>query len=259
MTGDIKVKNLEQAKTARQDYHYLLARLVFELRLCLSWTWVLPIIGVAVVLIVMVTSKTPLAEYSLVMRKALELGLPLVGVFLVVPLLEKEWTQSTLTQLALRKPLIRVLLLRLFLVLIYLTLIVIAATLASPGNTHFFLDTGGTMQWIAAVVLTTGAPTLLLVTLALLVTHITISAISGYLVALSVWFVNLIIAIILLSASGNSGFLSFGLFGWPVTSNPNQSDWFVGKICLLIIGTILLIAEFPLLRNEIRLVRNSVE
>lgn len=193
------------------------------------------------------------------MRKAIEIGLPLVGVFLTVPLLEKEWTQGTLTQLALRKPLIGVLLLRLFLVLIYLVLIVIGATLASPGNTHSFLDSGGTIQWIGAVVLTASAPTLLLVALALLVTHTTISATSGYLVALSLWLANLILAIILLSTGGNSRFLSFGLFGWTFTSNPNQSDWLVGKICLLIIATILLVTEFPLLHNEIRLVRNTVE
>lgn len=259
VAGEMNSKGVEQVKTVRPAFHYSPVRLFFELRLCLSWTWVLPVIGVAAVLVVMGVSKTPLPEHPLIIREALELGLPLIGVFLVVPLLEKEWTQGTLTQLALREPLIRILLLRLFLVVAYLVLIVIVAVFVSLNSTHLVLDIGGTIKWVSASLLTAIAPTLILAALALFVTHMTISALSGYLVALSTWLVNLIIAIISLTTDGSSSLLSFGLFGWTFPSNPSHSNWLVGKICLLTVAVLLLIVQFPLLHNEARLMRNNVE
>lgn len=191
------------------------------------------------------------------MRSVLELGLPMVGVFLVVPLLSTEWEQGTLVQLALRKPIVIVLLLRLLFALGYLTIVTVAATLISLRATSPWLmpDGNGVVQWIAIVLLTAMAPTLLLAMLSLLVTHGLVSAASGYLFAVGYWFVNLITESIVLM----SRLRPFLLFGWTFSVGSGPYDWLLGKVVLCIVAGMLLALQVPLLRNEMRLVRNKWE
>jgi hypothetical protein len=237
------------------NWSYWLSWVAFEIRLSVSWIWLAPIVSVGGMFVVLNRSSISASSYPFVIRTLLELGLPILGVFLVVPLLSREWEQGTLVQLALRKPLLHILLLRLLLCLLYLTLVVIITSLVSLANPRVAPGGSSAIQWVASVVLTTMAPTLLLAAFALLTTHITCSASSGYLLMIGYWFANILAE----NLPRLSILRPFLLFSWTFPPLSNQIDWFEGKIILCIASIILLVMQFPLLTKEARLIQNKWE
>ncbi len=220
-----------------------------------SWVWLVPIVGVGGMFLVLNRSSISPASYPFVVRTVLELGLPFLGIFLVIPLLSAEWEQATLVQLALRKPLLHILLLRLLLCLLYLALLVIITSLVSLTNTLVIPGGSRAIQWVASVLLTVMAPTLLLAAFALLTTHVTCSASSGYLLAIGYWFVNILAE----NLPRLSILRPFLLFSWTFPPLFSHINWLEGKMILCIVSIILLMMQFPLLTKEARLIQNKWE
>jgi hypothetical protein len=236
--------------------HRSLTRLDFELRLSLSWAWALLAAGTALVLALMQQSGTPFVARPPAMRSLLEFALPPICLPLVVPLLATEWEQHTIPQLALRDRLVRVLLWRLLPTAAYLVGVVLAATLASVIRAPQPLSEGGDPRWLAQNLLIALAPTALLAALALLVTHLAVSVVSGYLVPVGFWLANL------LACDAPPPFdraRPYLLFSWSCPPAPPRPGWVAGKLLLLAGAALLLAAQSPLLRREARLMRAGGE
>jgi hypothetical protein len=229
-----------------------LARLGWELRLGLSWAWALPPAGVVAVLVAMARSGTPLPDRPPGMRTMLEIGLPPLSLPLIVPLLAAEWEQRTVGLLALRSRLVGVLFRRLALVFAYLFVVVEAAGLASLVHAGPPAP-GEPARWVAQSLLIALAPALLLGALALLVTHLTVSATAGYLVAVGCWLANLVAAV----GPPFARLRLYLLFSWTFSAGAGQPDWVAGKLLLLVAAGMLLALQAPLLRREARYVRES--
>lgn len=237
-------------------HRWQLARLRFEGRLSLARLAALPTVSVLIAVPVMAAHGTPPTERAVALRTILELGLPPLGVFLSAPLLEREWAQGTLATLALRAPLMQVLLLRLLFSLAFLLGVASAVTLSSLVACPYAPDGDGSVRWLAGSLLAASAPTLLLIAVALLVTHALGSVVSGYLVAIAVWLASLVGTQALPPTSGWRALL---LFGWTFPPPPGGVNWAWGKIILLSCALLLLAGQAPLLRHEARLIRDRWE
>jgi hypothetical protein len=254
----------------------------FELRWTFSWAWLLPISIVLVsLLLTRVTfhqagpvlpssseSSGPLLssslnatapDYASSLRDDLERFLPLVGLLLTVSLVGQEWRWGTLVQVALRKPLRWLLLERLLYVLLYIALVTVIAVLVSvsmtkhpPGN--------GYLLWTWDTLLIVFPPTLLLIAVGLLLAHSTVNTIAGYMVPVSTWLANIIFAQVVVNVGNKNDALLYTLFGWSYRSSTfHPDDWLPGKLLLLLVALFLLLVQFPLLRQEARLIRNVEE
>lgn len=240
------------AETRLRGY---IIRLTFEARLTVTWAWLLPMVGILLTRIVLELSQTPRDQSAHVLRMAFELGLPIFGAFLAPPLLQREWAQGTLAQLALRTPLVRVLLLRLVLLVACVSMLVIVSALLTTNEVRG-LHTNDLSRWITGTLLTALPPMLLLVNWALLIEHLTKSAVAGYLVAMAFWLANIFLG---LSLPEGSAFRPFLLFGWSLPQASANQSWVVGKITLLMFAAVLFTVQVPLLRDEGGLIRSHSE
>lgn len=134
---------------------------------------------------------------------------------------------------------------------------VLAATFISLEATPSLLalDGSSATQWMMGVLLTVMAPLALQAMLALLVTHGSGSVTSGYLAGVGYWLVNLISEGIPMLGKARP----FLLFGWTFPGLAGSAAWFAGKGALCVMALVLLALEVPILRKEIRLVRNRWE
>lgn len=98
------------------------------------------------------------------------------------------------------------------------------------------------------------ASAVFLLALALLTTHLSASAVSGYLVAVAYWLASLMGGLILPATSGARPFL---LFGWTFPVASDQHAWILGKLVLVGAAVIMLAPQIPILRHEARLIRGS--
>ncbi len=263
-----KLQHLHQDKRSHSTRSRPFAAFLwFELRQSISWSWLLPIVlilGSFGITRMMPVPSGMTPDYATNVRSYLEWGLPLAGIFLTVHLLAQEWMQGTLAQLALRQPLICILSIRLCLVFIYLGGCTILATFLSLSITALPTDIqNNSWRWIFETGLTILPSTFAICTLALLVAHLMVSNIAGYILGIVVWLVNFMIPTflgIMHVPREDRGFLIYLLFGWNdrmLTAFPQ--DWWHGKLFLLLIASLLLICQIIVLKREARLIRNVEE
>lgn len=248
----------DSARGATLGARRLQRRIGLEVRVIWTWIWLLPAVGVVLALGDVAVSAEPAHTHLLALRTMLEVGMPLGGLLLGAPLLEREWTQGTVAQAALRTPLVALLAVRVLLVLGYLMCLTVVSVgvglLLSPLPRMPESATG--WQWLGNVLLATLAPTLLLMALALCVTHATVSAIPGYVAGFGAWLGCFVAAQTLPQATSLRDFL---LFGWTYPPAPDHIGWMAGKVALLLGALLLFIPQVALLRGEARLIRNSTE
>lgn len=229
-----------------------------EVRAIWTWIWLLPAVGVVLALVDVALSAEPAHAHLLSLRTMLEVGMPLGGLLLGAPLLEREWTQGTIAQVALRTPLGVLLAVRVLLALGYITCLTAAA--AGVGMVLSPLphtpETASGWQWVGSALLATLAPTVVLMALALLVTHATVSSIPGYVAGFCAWLGSFVAAQVLPQSAPVRDFL---LFGWSYPPFPDHIGWMVGKAVQLLGALLLFAPQVVLLRAEARLIRNSAE
>lgn len=254
----------------------------FELHWAFSWAWLLPIgIVLASFLLTRVTFHQPgpvlpsssegsgpllsgsleatAPDYASALRGDLERFLPLAGLLLTVSLVGQEWRWGTLIQVALRKPLRWLLLERLLYVLIYIILVSVIAVLVSVAITSHPPE-NSYLLWTWNTLLIVFPPTLLLIAVGLLLAHSTVNTVAGYMVPVSVWLANILFAQVVVNAGNKNDALLYTLFGWSYRSSTFHPDnWLPGKLLLLLVALLLLLVQFPLLRQEARLIRNVEE
>jgi hypothetical protein len=201
------------------------------------------------------TANTP--DYASDFRTAQEIFFPLVGILLTISLIAQEWKQGTIIQLALRRSLRKVFYQRLGIVCGYLFALSIICAAFTLLITIQPPDQGNIFQWLWDTLATVVPPTLLLLALALLVTHLTKSIVAGYIVAVSFWAVN---NWFVLSLQIGKVLIPYTLFGW---ANRNLAvapdNWVLGKLIWFMVALLLLLAQFPLLHNESRFIQNTGE
>ncbi|HEY7781440.1 MAG TPA: hypothetical protein VIC85_14625 [Ktedonobacterales bacterium] len=156
--------------------------------------------------------------------------------------------------MALRQRLWLVLLVRMVLVEAYLAAVaLLIAVVSLIGSPHAVSFAGGA-TWVMETFLIADASAMFLLALALLTTHLSASAVSGYLVAVAYWLASLMGGLILPPTSGVRPYL---LFGWTFPMASDQHAWILGKLVLLGTAVVMLALEIPLLRHESRLIRGS--
>jgi len=156
-------------------------------------------------------------------------------------LLIKEWRRNTLALLATRKPLLWFLAIRFGYLLGYLLLLNIAAILFSWWMTPHPPTNLTMWPWIWQTLLTIMAPTLLLMSLGLLIAHLSVNATAGYILPACCWLANWLYALQVEQSHQLSPILSYLLFGWSDQNlTPHPEAWFAGKIILCILGMLLL-------------------
>ncbi len=248
----MKKKNEAKNSVARSPW---LPWLAYEARFAVSWIWLVPLVGVGGALYLLSRSSNPPFAYPIMLCTSLEFAFPVLGSFLVIPFLSREWERGTLTQLALHKPLFRVLLLRLMLCLGYLIILAAVAAVVSLSIVHTLPVGYSTLQWVGTVLLVSMAPTLLLAGLALFLTHLFCSALSGYLLTLGYWLLNVIVGTI----SRLQILRSYLLFSWTYPPTSGAFNWLSSKILLCGIGLAIILLQNPLLAEEARLSSNKWE
>lgn len=232
-----------------------LAWLAWEAHFAISWIWLVPMIGVGSALYLLSRSSNPPSAYPTLLCTLLEFAFPLLGSFLAVPLLSREWEKGTLVELALHKPLFRVLLLRLALCVGYLAVLTIIATVVSLFMAHNVPVGYSALQWVAAVLLISLAPTLLLTGLTLFLTHLFCSALSGYLLALGYWLLNVTVEVI----PRLQVLHPYLLFSWTYPPTSGAFNWLGSKLLLCGVGLVMNLLQIPLLAQEARLSSNKWE
>lgn len=240
----------------------------WELRQAVTWTWILPLlVVVGIFLFTWWAYQTDLhalaptinaahrrikvvLDYIDPLRNTLELLLPILSVFLATDLLIKEWRRGTLAFLATRKPLPWFLAIRFVYLLGYLLLLNVAAILLSWWMTPQPLTDLSMDEWLWQTLLTIMASTLLLMTLALLTAHLSVSSVAGYVLPACCWLANWLYALQVEQSHTTSAALSYLLFGWSDQNlTPHPEAWLAGKIILCIVAVPLLAIQPWLLRR----------
>lgn len=229
-----------------------------EARRAVAWSWLAPPAGIALALVFVGRATAPLVVRADLGAHALELGLPLLGVFVAAPLVAREWELRSLALVAVRAPLWSVLAPRLACALGWLALVAVGGAAFCAGGLPAGADRFG---WAWRAVGTALAPTVLLIALALLATQAMVSAPGGTMLAAALWLGNLMLG--LFAGSGTlpafweraQGFALFAATFPPPIPNPPPlavNRW------LLVGGALLALALMPpLLRREGRLLRSS--
>ncbi len=161
--------------------------------------------------------------------------------------------------MASRKSLLWFLVVRFGYLLGYLLLINVGAILLSwwltpnsPTGTNMGL-------WFWQTLLTVMAPTLLLIALGLLVAHLTVSTIAGYVLPACCWLANWLYALQVEQTHTTSAVLSYLLFGWSDKNlTPYPDAWLAGKAVLCGLA-VLLLAIQPLLLQRVALQPKEAE
>lgn len=249
----------------------------WEGRQAISWAWLLPLPIVAISFYISKLDynsalvaqqiakeegstdlKPAILDFTTHFRGDLEHFLPLISIILVVGLIAQDWSRGTLAQLVTRKPLSWFLFARLGYVLLYLLLLELAGGLASWGLTPKPPIDIDMWQWIWQTLLIVLAPTLLTSATGLLIAHISLSRIAGYITPAVLWLANWFFTASVAQRQDKQNILSFFLFGWSdrdLTYVP--ANWLIGKWILCGLAILLLGCQLPLLRQESRFMRNQ--
>lgn len=251
--------------------------LAWELRRTFTWTWFLPLLVMGGSFLFswlgyqadLHAPAPPLngaayrvkavLDYIHPLRNTLELLMPILSVLLAADLLIKEWRQRTLMLLATRKSLLWYLVVRFCYLLGYLLLLNVGAILLSWWLTPSPETSLSMGVWLWQTLLTVMAPTLFLMALGLLVVHLLVNPIAGYVLPACCWLANWLYALQLEQAHEMSATLSYLLFGWSDKALTPQPDaWLPGKILLSVLAALLL-APQPWLLQRVALRHKEAE
>ncbi|HLI69645.1 MAG TPA: hypothetical protein VKV19_07790 [Ktedonobacteraceae bacterium] len=249
----------------------------WEMRQSFAWIWFLPLLAVAGSLLftwfiywLESHSQAPgvntihhkvviVLDYIHPLRNTLELLLPILSVFLATDLLLKEWRRGTLMLLTTRQSLLWFLVVRSGYLIGYLTLVTGGAILLSWWLTPNLPSSLNMGVWLWQTLLTVMAPTLFLMALGLLVAHLSVNSIAGYVLPACCWLANWLYALQVEQAHTQSSILSYLLFGWSDKDlTPYPDAWLPGKILLCLAAALLLTVQ-PLLLRKMALQRKDVE
>lgn len=242
--------------------------LAWELRQTFTWTWFLPLLVIGGSLLFswldyQANLRAPapplngaahritvVLDYIHPLRDTLELLLPILSVFLATDLLIKEWRRRTLMLLATRKSLLWFLAVRFHYLLGYLLLLCVGAILLSWWLTPYPQPDLSMGMWLWQTLLTVMAPTLFLMALGLLMAHLSVNTIAGYVLPACCWLANWLYALQLEQAHEKNPILSYLLFGWSDKDLTPQPDaWLPGKILLSILAAFLMAVQPWLLQR----------
>jgi len=249
----------------------------WELRQTMAWTWILPLFVIVGSLVFSWFSYTAeihrqsdllhnaaqkvasVLDYTATLRDTLELVFPLLGVLMATDVIVKEWRRGTLPLLATRKPILWFLVIRFGYLLSYLLLTTMGAILLSWWLTPHPQTNLSIGVWLWQTLLTILAPTLLLIAIGLLVAHLSVNTIAGYVLPACCWLANWSFAQQVEQAHTTNALLSYLLFGWSEKDLTPQPDaWFTGKVLLCVLA-VLLLAIQPLIVLRVALQHKPAE
>jgi hypothetical protein len=203
--------------------------------------------------------KADTPDYASDLRDAFELWFPLITVFLTASVLAKEGRWGTITQLTLRRPLWRVLFERLAYVYVYVYLYLLGVLLCGAVLTLLFTqeppEQGNVWLWLWDAISTVLPTKIFLCAFTLFIIHCTGSVAAGYVLTVGYWVANyLYVALPQIDKSGDG--VLYTLFGCKYHSlAANPDNWLWVKLVFFLLAILLFLVQFPILRQEMRLVR----
>ncbi len=247
---------------------------ICELRFSASWLWLLPPLINIILLVTVrrgliyndpslthVVGPLILVQYSDAVRSQLEIFLPLTGLFLFPNLLASEWMQGTLALIAVRKSLFSIMFVRFFWVSLYLFALLIVTLLIGFLIGNYVPDHGQPLQWMIDAVVVIFPPVFFLGAFSLLVTVLTLSRVTGFVLTSAFWLVMYtIVHLYLFFGSPKYAWVPFTPFGWTYEKYAlGPANWFIGKMTYLLLFVVMMsVLWFPL-REEARYIRNLEE